>query len=300
MSQLSVMFRIQKMLNHHVNAGLATDGIYGPKTKAAIQKFQSLVGLPTTGLADMATQGFLFMDNPVNYLKTPLGLPDVVEFHLKNGQYYGEIFSKKQIVLHHTVSGPNPINVIRDWDNTQVAVATAFVIGGRYTAASMAKYRIGKADLYDGVIYEAFPYYFWAHALGMTNRFNTIRNREAVQIELCSYGGLTKVNGQFKSIYGNVIEPESVDSLNSPFRDFSHFHAYTEQQMVALSNLLNNLANILNIELPKRGSINREWFENVREDAIGGKPGLYVHTHYRRDKSDCHPSPLLIEALNNL
>ena len=97
-------------------------------------------------------------------------IKNLIQFPLTKAQYYPEVFLKKQIVLHHTVSGPNAKNVISGWGYTPVRVATAFVIDG------------------DGIIYQCFSSAHWAHHLGTHNRNNTQLNQQSIGIEICNWG----------------------------------------------------------------------------------------------------------------
>ena len=51
---------IQTLLNGKIKAGLAIDGSYGPKTKAAVIKFQKAKGLSQTGTVNATTWKYLF------------------------------------------------------------------------------------------------------------------------------------------------------------------------------------------------------------------------------------------------
>lgn len=46
---------VQQSLNHLIGAGLAVDGILGPRTRAAIMQFQSVWGISQTGIIDPET-----------------------------------------------------------------------------------------------------------------------------------------------------------------------------------------------------------------------------------------------------
>jgi hypothetical protein len=39
---------------------------------------------------------------------------------------------------------------------------------------------------------------------------------------------------------------------------------------------------------------------DINMDALGGIPGIFTHTSYRTDKSDCHPQKELVDMLCNL
>ena len=58
---------------------------------------------------------------------------NLIQSPLNKAQYYPEAHTKKQIVLHHTVSGPRATSVINGWGYTPVRLATAFVIDGEGT-----------------------------------------------------------------------------------------------------------------------------------------------------------------------
>ncbi len=49
------VFAIQYLLNQQIKAGLATDGIYGTKTTAAVKAFQKKVKLPVDGIVGPMT-----------------------------------------------------------------------------------------------------------------------------------------------------------------------------------------------------------------------------------------------------
>jgi peptidoglycan hydrolase-like protein with peptidoglycan-binding domain len=49
------VFAVQYLLNQQINARLATDGIYGPKTTAAVKAFQKKVKLPVDGIVGPMT-----------------------------------------------------------------------------------------------------------------------------------------------------------------------------------------------------------------------------------------------------
>jgi len=49
------VFAIQYLLNQRINAKLATDGLYGPKTTAAVKAFQRSAKLPVDGIVGPMT-----------------------------------------------------------------------------------------------------------------------------------------------------------------------------------------------------------------------------------------------------
>jgi len=59
-----VVKRIQKLLNRKIKAGLEIDGVFGPATKAAVEKFQSLHGLKPDGIVGPKTWRLLLAPSP--------------------------------------------------------------------------------------------------------------------------------------------------------------------------------------------------------------------------------------------
>jgi lysozyme family protein len=59
-----VVKRIQKLLNKKIKAGLEIDGVFGPATKAAVEKFQSLHGLKPDGIVGPKTWKLLLAPSP--------------------------------------------------------------------------------------------------------------------------------------------------------------------------------------------------------------------------------------------
>ena len=56
------VFAIQYLLNQQIGAGLATDGIFGPKTEAAVRAFQAKVGLVADGIVGPKTWPVLIIE----------------------------------------------------------------------------------------------------------------------------------------------------------------------------------------------------------------------------------------------
>ncbi|MEU5314398.1 peptidoglycan-binding protein [Streptomyces sp. NPDC021562] len=55
-------------------AGLAVDGVYGSKTAAAVQAFQTYLSLPATGIADAQTRSYLANGSPAACMDTLVGM----------------------------------------------------------------------------------------------------------------------------------------------------------------------------------------------------------------------------------
>ncbi len=84
-------------------------------------------------------------------MSTPpkLDLKKIVQVKFPESQYYKEDQTKKQIIIHHTVSGPDSTKVFEGWVSNPEKVATAFVISA------------------DGVITQGFGSQYRAHHSGL-------------------------------------------------------------------------------------------------------------------------------------
>lgn len=206
-----------------------------------------------------------------------LNFDDIVRIPLKRMQYYREVFAKKQIVLHHTVSNDTVENIVHGWNSNIERVGAAFIIDRQ------------------GVLYQTFSSAHWAHHLGTQLPNNRELNQRSIAIELCSWGGLKERRGQFTNLYKNIIPDDEVVDYGIEKRGYRYFHKYTEAQLQTLQILLNYLCTKYNIPKTYNPMI---WDYNLQ--AISGSPGIYTHRSYRMDKSDCHPQLELIKALNSL
>lgn len=244
----------------------AIDGLYGSASHKAEKDFKLAEGL----------------DAHAN-LRTALAKPDyagVSNHFLHPGQYYNSVYSKKQIVIHHTAGGPSAKATI-DWWNSKESperVATDFVISQ------------------DGAITRAFPKGYWAWHIGLGR---PDLDSQAIGIEVCNYGYLSKQGTVFRNAYGGVVN--NVYTLYQPYRGHVYFENYTDAQFSSLNKLLKVL--ITEYRIP----VNKETFKTgqggifeLMPEAINGQKGIYVHGAYRSDKTDMYPHPQLISLLNNL
>lgn len=209
--------------------------------------------------------------------------------------YYPQHYPKKQIVLHHTAGSHHPGWVADGWDANKKKIGTAWIIGGKANPPFK--------DDQDGRVVEYFPDTAWAHHLGISDS-NYAITKASIGIELCNYGQLIlNKTGQYLTYVNSLVPPDQVVRLDKPFRGYEFFEAYTEAQIESLRVLLLDIASRHNIDLHegmykllKNGG---RAFE-MQTSALGGKPGLYTHVNYRRDKIDCYPHPGLVEMILNL
>jgi len=220
-----------------------------------------------------------------------LDLKKIIQLEFPNNQYYREETDKKQIVLHHTASGRGVTGDFRHWLNTPQRIATHVIVD------------------FEGVIYQAYSSKYWAHHLGVKQAFlksngienyktqNKILNQHSIAIEIDAWGGLKydKENGVWKSWAGKIVPAERVVKYEKKYRGYFGFERYTDAQLCAVKDLL--------IFWNKRYEIPLHYNEDmwdVSKNALKGKAGVYSHSSYRKDKSDAHPQPELIQMLKGL
>lgn len=204
-------------------------------------------------------------------------LEQIINHPLTDNQYFKDKYTKRQIVLHHTVSNGNAKNVINWWQKNKERIGVAFVINR------------------EGVIFKAFSSAHWAHHLGTKEINNTILNKQSIGIELCSWGMLTEKNGRYVNCNNEVINQEEVIKYNYIFRGSRYFQSYTDKQILSLKQLLIYLCDSYNI--PKTYNSDMWVYSKA---ALSGDKGIFTHVSYRKDKSDCHPQKELIDVLKNL
>lgn len=238
----------------------------------------------------------------------------IVDRFLSPGEYYQEIIKKDTIFIHHTAGGHRADWTIDGWEKDRttsgekLAVATAYVIGGLSITPTKSIIRsLGTKpydNSFDGVIYRAFDDKYWAHHLGCKTSNNKQLNQKSVGIEICNYGPLTKTkDGIFLNYVNKPVPAEMTAELITPFKGFTHYHKYTERQLISLKALLQTLSVKHGINL-KRGMQsliiqNKDPFA-LNSVALAGGDGLWTHVNVRMDKYDCWPQPQLIEMIRTL
>jgi N-acetyl-anhydromuramyl-L-alanine amidase AmpD len=209
-------------------------------------------------------------------------------------QYVREETPKTMIHLHHTASSGNPYGVIEYWASTPERVATHFVIAGPPPP--------GITSWYDGQIFQIYNTRFWGYHLGIGakhmprgSKSSTHLNSQAIGIEICNWGPLTRrADGKYLSWTKSFVPEDRVIALD--YRGFKYFQTYTDSQIRSTKLLMEFLAKARNIPVEFKGM---EMFDYTPR-AFFGEPGIWTHTSYRRDKSDCHPQPELVKMLQTL
>ena len=225
-----------------------------------------------------------------------LDLNKIVHFDFPSSQFIDETTPKKQIYLHHTVSGNNAKAVDNWWESTRERVAVAILIAR------------------DGTIYQLFSSEKWAYHLGLdTVIFNENNipyqslDRISIGIEILNWGALVKhIDGKWypaawdkalKKIVPQIRcgEIKEVQEYKDGFRGFYGFEKYTQAQVESVRQLLCFWNKKYNIPLDYNSDI---W--DISKRALLGMSGIFTHASVRKDKSDAHPQPELINMLKNL
>ena len=217
-----------------------------------------------------------------------LDLNEIISVDFPENQYMKEQTEKKQIVIHHTVSGQGVDGDISWWRQTTERVGTAIIIG------------------WDGKIYQCFSTKYWAHHLGCKTSKNTELNKASIGIEIDAWGGLVRTNRLWYPAKWDAVLKQNVANTNvkpianvqvyeQPFRGFYGFEKYTDAQIEAVRKLLVFWNERFDIPL----NYNEDMWK-LSGKALDGQAGVWTHVSFRADKSDCHPQPELIEMLKSL
>jgi len=217
-----------------------------------------------------------------------LNLKEIITVDFPTDQYMREAHDKKQIVIHHTVSGQGVNGDISWWRQTADRVGTAIIVG------------------WDGKIYQCFGSKYWAWHLGLKTANNKELNRGSIGIEIDAWGGLVRTNRLWypakwdkslkKMVANTKVAPiKNVQVYEEGFRGFYGFEKYTDAQIEAVRQLLVFWNGRYKIPL----DYNEDMWK-ISNKALAGEPGVWTHVSYRKDKSDCHPQPELVEMLKSL
>lgn len=181
-----------------------------------------------------------------------------------------QVYKKEKIVLHHTVG-----NLYGDLLalTTQDSVGVAYLVGRK------------------GQVIQLFDPSYWSYHLGSTALGgNSIQSKKSIGIEISNYGWLTEKDGvlydAYKKEFCKVTENDLYTKLDKPYRGYTYFCNYTEEQYIAVAKLLKYLCEKFNIPFEFLPEEKRHEFTR---DIIEFK-GITTHVNYREfDKWDVSP-----------
>lgn len=257
-----------------------------------VSKFNYILGIPDR-------MPYVLHLNEVERKKIEsLDLKEIIPVDFPENRYFRTQTNKKQIVLHHTVSGLGVDGDISWWIKDTQRIATSIIVDWK------------------GDKYQLFSSKYWAHHLGVKiddftrngvkGTTNEKLNKESIGIEIDAWGGLIKYkeswypakwDDKLKQNIANLkVKPiKDVVIFPNGYRGFYGFEKYTDEQIEAVRKLLIYFGETHDIPLKYNDGM---W--DVSKDALGGKSGVWSHTSYRRDKSDCYPDERLISMLKTL
>jgi hypothetical protein len=247
-----------------------------------IESFQSKYGLAVDGVFGMKSYEKLY-----NLLLNPEKIPF-------EGFYFKQVFPKKQIIWHHSAGWDNARGMFDWWRTDKLFhVATA----------------IGISD--NGKVSQGFDEQYWAASIGCKNNVfsangvpfiyrngiisnNQMLDEQAVAVEICNWGSLSKQGDKFFSWSGAEVARERVIELD--YKGYKFFEIYTDSEIKSLKYW--SLLNGMRFEIPLNYSYNDMF--TVSKNALSGKSGLYTHNSYRFDKNDVAPQPKLMDMATKL
>lgn len=196
---------------------------------------------------------------------------DSTTHKLYSGQYVEEVYKKDKIVLHFT-AGTSAAAAVDYWNSTKERVATAFVL-----------------DL-DGTVYQTFDPKYFAWHLGLKGTSD--QDKSSVGIEIVNIGPLKAVGDTLMSWPNNYrqrfcLKSETHKYVQSKFRGFEYWAAYTPAQLDAIGPLVEHICSIFGIPKVIPPPERREIFDPTFFSKFNG---IVSHQNFRSDKTDVGPA----------
>jgi len=189
--------------------------------------------------------------------------------------FYPDEFNKTSIVLHFTVGFlMGDLATLIEQDSH---MSVPFVIGR------------------NGTVYQLFNSAYWSYHLGRGSiGGNAVNSKRSIAIELSNIGPLSREGDVLNNIYGTkyctIEETDFYTKLDSPYRKYTYYSTFTEEQYESLSNLISYLCGKHNIP---REFLPVEKRYRVFADAHEAQAfeGICTHVNYRADgKVDIGPA----------
>jgi N-acetyl-anhydromuramyl-L-alanine amidase AmpD len=286
----SKVSEIQKYLSF-LGYDLIVDGQFGDRTLRSVKAFQKKVNLEADGVVGFKTlealkaaQKRTSKEEKSTSTQKVYGELEVIKTHqLDVSQYVKQKTDKDKIFIHFTAGRKSASKTIGYWASDEIKVSTAYVIDGE-----------------DGKAYEAFNPDYWGWHLGVKGT-NGALDKKSIGIEIFCFGPLKKVGDKYYAWPNNwkaEVPAEEVYELETPFKGFKYYQAYTDAQLDTLEKLLAYL--IENYNIPVQKDFGMSWFEYMPELISNKTAGLWTHVNCRKDKFDSYPDHRLLELLNRL
>jgi len=286
--------RGQEVKNLQEFLGIKPDGMFGPKTLVAVQKWQASRGLTPDGVVGPKTwdaMGIASTDLSEKVFTTPNGLI-VNKHYMPVDEYCHNQGGSEYVFLHHTAGWNNPYRTITNWANdNRGRVATEFVLGGQ-------KITDGNTD-YDGVMVQAFPEGNYGWHLGKNG--SHYMHIHSTAIEVCNFGWIK----DGKTYSGARVDKSQAVTLDKPFRGHKTWHRYSDAQIEELRKWILWIGERDSIDIRKGlpaliKENGADAFEFNAKAYYGEVKGLWTHTNVRKDKSDMFPQQELMDMLVSL
>jgi N-acetyl-anhydromuramyl-L-alanine amidase AmpD len=215
--------------------------------------------------------GILYQIKKDNSFTFPLSL---IEPEIGSNYYYPQKKVKSSIVLHYTTGYFR--NDIASLTEQECPLSAAYIIGR------------------NGIAYQLYNPEYWALHLGRGAKGGNIINSErSIAIEISNIGPLTRENGYLYNIfnkkYCSIEEEYFFTKLDVPFRKYSYYATFTEEQYKTLQELIAYLCNKFYIPhkiLPE----NKRYRLFSSKDEAQTFEGICTHVNYRaHGKTDIGP-----------
>lgn len=194
------------------------------------------------------------------------------------GYYYAEKHRKEKIVLHFTVGHlRGDINALTN--KKRGHVSTAFLVAR------------------DGGIYQLHSSAHWSYHLGRNALGgNKSGSQKGIGIEISNYGPLTKRGNNLETaysstpgrdIYCTLADTDQYIKLDKPYRGYTYYTAYTDEQYHAIIVLLRYLT--ASYKIPRKFLPEADRYKTTTANSASWR-GIHSHVNYRKDKFDIGPA----------
>jgi hypothetical protein len=289
--------------------GIKADGVFGPLTERAVERFQLSKNIEVTGIVTSDVWILMFNANYDNteaidqdtdiseeYFSTNYD-QTVHRHYLPKDEYIKGPIKNDYVVLHHTAGNANPYACIDYWArDSRGRIATEFVLGGQ-------NHRNGNNE-FDGVMVQAFPDGCQGWHLGRTG--SGFMNRHSVGLEICNMGYLDINGNSFRTYVGSKCIESQICTLKEPFKGKLHWHKYSDKQIEETEKWIRYVGERDEIDIRlglkefilKYGPLKAFGFQ--QSAFYGNIKGLLTHGNVRKDKVDCYPNPDLVDMILSL